>query len=72
MKKESYENRMGELEACEEFGADSKEEAMESIQEEIGWCEARIRECEAEEETPVCSGYHLDPAFASWESAYAI
>lgn len=60
--------RMSELEACDFCNADSKQDALEAIQEEIDYWENQVRELEDEEsdEMSECSGYHLDPAFNSW------
>ena len=55
---------MSELEACEYGNCDSKQEHLEAIQEEIDYCEEKIRELESED--VVTSAYNLDPAFSSW------
>lgn len=46
---------MSELEACEYGNCDSKQEHLEAIQEEIDYCEEKIRELGSEDE-----GYSVD------------
>ena len=58
---------MGELEACEFCGTDTKEDGIEGIMCEIEYYQSKLdernRSVEEEDAEPT---YGLDPAFSSW------
>lgn len=63
--KYSLVSAMTEEQACEFMNADSKEEALEAIQEEISYYRCKVEEKELEERGTYFGG--LDEAFGSWE-----
>lgn len=54
---------MSEEDACIYCNTDSKEDALQSIQDEIDYLESKDDDCSFGEAT----NYHLDEAFGSWE-----